>query len=363
MSSFNPMRRKLYEKILNEFFNGSDKKLMDVEESKDSGFISAEIELSGEIPSDEEPCEQERSSKNFSSHNIDNNSSSMRCDSGIALVSGQLSDLRLGSDGKKLNNLSGTTSSDEWKSSSQKQEQTYLSDPLEEVSKSPSWEYYFHQDEDGDTPLHIGIIHGFTEAVHSLVRLAPYPQLLDVRNDTCQSPLHLAVLTGQSVIVRLLVVAGAKQSVRDRYGETALHLACQKGDLYCVRALTAPINVDEVKRLALQYKNVIHEPINYEQWNYEGETCIHVAAMQGHTEILRHLVWLKADVNAREGKAGYTALHYAVARKDKTMLEYLLNECEDLNLETECYSRRTAYEITRDPEVRSMLVKKDVVLC
>lgn len=40
------------------------------------------------------------------------------------------------------------------------------------------------------------------------------------------------------------------------------------------------------------------------------------------------------------------------------MLEYLLKECDDLNLETECYSRRTAYEITRDSEVRSMLVKK-----
>lgn len=128
---------------------GSDKKLMDVEESKDSGFISAEIELSGEIPTDEEPCEQERSSNNFSSHSIDN-SSSMRLDSGIALVSGQLSELRLGSDGKKLNNLSGTTSSEEWKSS-QKQEHSYLPYPLPEESKSPSWEYYFHQDEDGDT--------------------------------------------------------------------------------------------------------------------------------------------------------------------------------------------------------------------
>lgn len=52
-----------------------------------------------------------------------------------------------------------------------------------------------------------------------------------------------------------------------------------------------------------------------------------------------------ADVNAREGKAGYTALHMAVERGDKDLVKFLLDECKHVNLEVASYGRWTAYQI------------------
>ena len=60
-----------------------------------------------------------------------------------------------------------------------------------------------------------------------------------------QSPLHLAVLTHQSKIVRQLVVAGANAEARDRFGNTPLHLACQNGhNQSCRELLMANCNPD-----------------------------------------------------------------------------------------------------------------------
>lgn len=43
-----------------------------------------------------------------------------------------------------------------------------------------------------------------------------------------------------------------------------------------------------------------------------GNRCLHVAAQNGHNSLVKFLIQLKADVNARNGK-GQTALHMSVA--------------------------------------------------
>lgn len=79
---------------------------------------------------------------------------------------------------------------------------------------------------------------------------------------------------------------------------------------------------------------------------FSGQTCVHVAARHGHVEVLRHLVWYGADINAREGCTGYTALHYAVERRDEPTVQFLL-QCDKLNVEAETYGGRNALEIIR----------------
>lgn len=61
--------------------------------------------------------------------------------------------------------------------------------------------------------LHLAILGKYVQAVWAIIRLAPVPAFLDVRNDDAHSPLHLAVLTRQPEIVRSLLLAGAKVSV------------------------------------------------------------------------------------------------------------------------------------------------------
>ncbi|KAL3269479.1 hypothetical protein HHI36_008547, partial [Cryptolaemus montrouzieri] len=75
------------------------------------------------------------------------------------------------------------------------------------------------------------------------------------------------------------------------------------------------------------------------------QTCVHVAAQNGRVEILRHLVWYGANINAREGREGYTALHYAVERNDETLLNFLLNDCEKIDLNTRSYGGNSALQL------------------
>lgn len=216
------------------------------------------------------------------------------------------------------------------------------------TSSEEPWQLYYTQDDDGDTQLHIAIVQGFVEAALCLIRMAPDPCLLDTLNDDWQSPLHLAVLTHQPLIVRHLILAGADPSLRNFRGNTALHLACASGDLACAKALTDPLYPMERNKLTLG-QQVPALPQNLEQRNYNGEMCLHVAAANGHVDLVRLLLRLGADLKAKEGLAGYTALHLAVERECRPMFELLLPECQRTScLDERTYRGTTAYQLTLD---------------
>jgi FOG: Ankyrin repeat len=63
-----------------------------------------------------------------------------------------------------------------------------------------------------------------------------------------QTPLHLAVLTGNAEITNMLLTFGAQPSVKDSNGNTALHLAVLHGNLDCVKAM---LNINNPKSLPL----------------------------------------------------------------------------------------------------------------
>lgn len=59
-------------------------------------------------------------------------------------------------------------------------------------------------------PLHLACISGSVDVVAALIRMAPHPCLLNIQNDVAQTPLHLAALTAQPNIMRILLLAGAE---------------------------------------------------------------------------------------------------------------------------------------------------------
>ncbi|XP_061690092.1 nuclear factor NF-kappa-B p105 subunit isoform X4 [Syngnathoides biaculeatus] len=88
------------------------------------------------------------------------------------------------------------------------------------------------QDEDGDTGLHLAVLHRQQEALSSLTRVlaaAPGDGLADTRNHLHQTPLHLAVITRQTAAASALLAAGADPTLIDRHGDTPLHLAARQG--------------------------------------------------------------------------------------------------------------------------------------
>ncbi|KAL0121074.1 hypothetical protein PUN28_008655 [Cardiocondyla obscurior] len=233
--------------------------------------------------------------------------------------------------------------------------------PLERDAKRRAmkvWRLYCEQDDDGDTQLHIAIMQGYVEAALVLIRIAPHPCLLNTYNDDMQSSLHLAVLTSQSLVARRLILAGADPSLRNFRGNTALHLACTSGDLACAKALTDPLSPLERNQL-MPGQTVPALPQNLEQRNYNGEMCLHLAAANGHVNLVRLLLRLGADLEAREALAGKTALHLAMERECHAVVNFLLQECKPC-LDTQMYSGLTAYQLALC--INSQLAR-DLVRC
>ncbi|KAG8303046.1 hypothetical protein J6590_018508 [Homalodisca vitripennis] len=78
-----------------------------------------------------------------------------------------------------------------------------------------------------------------------------------------------------------------------------------------------------------------------------GQTCVHLAALNGNVEILRHLLWFGADINAKEWKGGHTCLHLAVERADARLCMFLLGET-GIDADEMNYAGYTAYQAVWD---------------
>ncbi|XP_018571849.1 NF-kappa-B inhibitor cactus-like [Anoplophora glabripennis] len=330
----------------------------------DSGFISSgNLLVSGEIVSEEiqsvSGIPENTSSRPLTLGVVEEKEKDtdyMRLDSGVCL-SESFSNLNIKQGFNDLNcpKIKQTPVESYIKSDLQKQV------PVVKVSDDIPWKIYYEQDDDGDTHLHTAIVEGFVEVALALIRAAPHPRLLDTPNDDAQTPLHLAVETAQWRIARWLVVAGARPCPRDLQGDSPLHIAARAGDVKSIKAIADPVQQQERDALALSYQGHMYQPCDLDQWNYLGQTCAHVAALHGHVEVLRHLVWYGVDINAREGCMGYTALHYAVERRDEATVQFLLH-CEKLNVEVETYGGRNALEINRiiPPSISQALRKRGV---
>nr|XP_015200704.1 PREDICTED: nuclear factor NF-kappa-B p105 subunit isoform X1 [Lepisosteus oculatus]XP_015200705.1 PREDICTED: nuclear factor NF-kappa-B p105 subunit isoform X1 [Lepisosteus oculatus]XP_015200706.1 PREDICTED: nuclear factor NF-kappa-B p105 subunit isoform X1 [Lepisosteus oculatus]XP_015200707.1 PREDICTED: nuclear factor NF-kappa-B p105 subunit isoform X1 [Lepisosteus oculatus] len=169
------------------------------------------------------------------------------------------------------------------------------------------------QDENGDTGLHLGVIHSRTDAVKSLAEVIsalPGDDVLSMRNDLYQTPLHLAVITKQAEAVEALLKAGANMSLTDRHGNTALHLAAKEGE-------------GKILNLLLEHKDAA-ELIDLP--NAAGFHAIHLAVLANSILCLRQLIEFGANVDACEQSSGRTALHLAVELENVSLAGCLLLE-------------------------------------
>nr|ACF93446.1 inhibitor of nuclear factor-kappaB protein [Pinctada fucata] len=181
----------------------------------------------------------------------------------------------------------------------------------------------FQQDADGDSQLHIAIINLLTPIAMYIISRAPHPDWLNLPNNLLQTPLHLAVMTRMPEVVRMLMVAGADVDPRDNKGDTPLHIACREGYDEIVEILMDPVKHQETQlnKYKITYQKI---PQDLESRNYNGQTCLHVAAEGTHLPCIRLLVKKGANSNAADGKSGRTALHYAAESGNRILLEFLL---------------------------------------
>uniref|UniRef100_A0AAQ4P179 RHD domain-containing protein n=1 Tax=Gasterosteus aculeatus aculeatus TaxID=481459 RepID=A0AAQ4P179_GASAC len=170
------------------------------------------------------------------------------------------------------------------------------------------------QDEDGDTGLHLAVLHSQQEALKSLTQVVsalPGEEVLNMRNHLYQSPLHLAVITQQREAVEALLLAGADPTLTDRHGNTPLHLASRvEGGGGMVQFL---LQHREMRELL-------------EHTNTAGLCAIHLAVLANQLSSLRELLEGGANVEAQERSCGRTALHLATERDNVSLAGCLLLE-------------------------------------
>ncbi|KAL0964301.1 hypothetical protein UPYG_G00321980 [Umbra pygmaea] len=157
------------------------------------------------------------------------------------------------------------------------------------------------QDENGDTPLHLAIIHQQGAVIQQLVQTLHTMQqhtVINKLNHLSQSPLHLAVITSQVKAVDVLLRAGADPTLLDRDGRTALHLATLAGDDATLRFLLG--------HLGEHYAHIVNMA------DFHGLYPVHLAVRRGGERCLRLLVEAGAKINTPEQKSGCSALHLAV---------------------------------------------------
>jgi len=218
----------------------------------------------------------------------------------------------------------------------------------------------FNPDEDGDTKLHLAIIQKRADLIEQCIYFCPDPHWLTIQNFLQQSPLHLAILTNQADVARKLLANGSSLEMRDRNGNTPLHLACKMGLGECVEALTYPITDEERQNVPQSHQLVHRMPQDMSIKNYEGETCLHLAACVGHTNLVHFLVnSCHADINSQEGKSGRTILHQAVENNNSPLVQYLLQH-PGVDLEALTYDLSTPLQLAcgrRHANVMSMLIQ------
>ncbi|KAJ8288993.1 hypothetical protein COCON_G00016520 [Conger conger] len=184
--------------------------------------------------------------------------------------------------------------------------------------------------EDGDTLLHLAIIHEAEDYAKQMIEHSRNDQFLNTQNHQRQTPLHLAVIMEQPQIVDRLLKAGCDPKLVDESGNTALHIACKKGSLHCFSVLT--------QACTQQLPSILATP------NYSGHHCLHLVSIHGFLSMVERLIDLGADINAQEQCNGRSPLHLAVDHQNLELVKLLIAKGANVNSLT--YGGYTAYHLT-----------------
>ncbi|XP_062325458.1 nuclear factor of kappa light polypeptide gene enhancer in B-cells inhibitor, alpha b isoform X2 [Osmerus eperlanus] len=192
--------------------------------------------------------------------------------------------------------------------------------------------------EDGDTLLHLAIIHEAKDCAKKMIQLSRNEPFLNLQNYQRQTALHLAVITEQPELVDCLLGAGADPSMVDMGGNSPLHIACRGGSLACFSLLTQTRPGSGSNPGANQLAHIMATN------NYSGQNCLHLVSLHGFLSLVENLVALGADINAQEQCNGRSSLHLAVDLQDLDLVRLLLRKGANPNSLT--YGGHSPYHLT-----------------
>ncbi|CAI5781346.1 NF-kappa-B inhibitor delta [Podarcis lilfordi] len=183
-----------------------------------------------------------------------------------------------------------------------------------------------HQDEDGDTFLHLYVAKGHRPLAYATAEVFRECGQLDVKEHRGKTPLLVAAAANQPGIVKDLIILGADVNAADQKGQTVLHL----GATYGLPSVIEAVMVTGI-------------PVNVDARNFEGLTPLHCAViahnaafqsqsmdplsqqqLQNFLLCIRLLLELGANYKSQELKSSKTILHLAVQAANLPLIQFLL---------------------------------------
>ncbi|XP_034394753.1 caskin-2-like isoform X2 [Cyclopterus lumpus] len=205
-----------------------------------------------------------------------------------------------------------------------------------------------YQDSDGFSALHHAALTGTTELLSALLEAQAS---VDVKDSNGMRPLHYAAWQGKAESVLMLLRSGSSVNGVSLDGHIPLHLAAQYGHYQVSEMLlqhqSNPCLVNKAKKtpldLACEFGRVqvsqlllssnmvvsLLEGERKEQTDSAFTTPLHLAARNGHKDIIRLLLAAGIDIN-KTTKSG-TALHEASLYGKTEVVRLLLDAGVDVN--------------------------------
>ncbi|WP_131781475.1 ankyrin repeat domain-containing protein [Legionella gresilensis] len=147
---------------------------------------------------------------------------------------------------------------------------------------------------------------------HVIQQLLDNGSKLDERYFTdSHQPLHIAVTYGNTKIIPFLINAGASPKAPDRSGHLPIHLAIVIGNLKAVKLF-----VESDKTLL-------------EELDTSNRTLLHLAALYGHTKMMKFLIEQGCDIRATD-LFGSQPIHMAIKEGYPKAVKLLLETSDDL---------------------------------
>lgn len=200
-----------------------------------------------------------------------------------------------------------------------------------------------YQDTDGFSALHHAALTGTTDLLSLLLEAQA---TVDIKDSNGMRPLHYAAWQGKADSVLMLLRAGASVNGVSQDGQIPLHLAAQYGHYEVSEMLlqhqSNPCMVNKAKKtpldLACEFGRLkvaqlllsSNMVVALLEGNGRDNTPLHLAARNGHKDIIRLLLKSGIDIN-RTTKAG-TALHEAALYGKTEVVKLLLDAGIDVNI-------------------------------
>uniref|UniRef100_A0A8C1S8N9 CASK interacting protein 2 n=1 Tax=Cyprinus carpio TaxID=7962 RepID=A0A8C1S8N9_CYPCA len=206
-----------------------------------------------------------------------------------------------------------------------------------------------YQDPDGFSVLHHAALTGTTELLSLLLEAQA---VVDIKDSNGMRPLHYAAWQGKADSVLMLLRSGAAVNNASHDGQIPLHLAAQYGHYEVSEMLlqhqSNPCILNKAKKtpldLACEFgrvkvaqlllsSNMVASLLEGDRKDGSDSNCntpLHLAARNGHKDVIRLLLKAGIDIN-RTTKAG-TALHEAALYGKTEVVRLLLDNGIDVSI-------------------------------